>query len=103
MKIKFNVALSEEDQEWQTKEYQEFVKENPMTKKERKALLDWVKDGWSVYDNGDCRAHENGQLYTFLENYRCYDNNEDIWEYAPFMRSDSQEEEKTLDTNDLPF
>lgn len=49
--MKFNRYLPEETRELLEKQYKEYIKQKPMTKKEKKALKEWVKEGHSVYEN----------------------------------------------------
>ena len=50
--MKFNISLPDDVKLILEKQYKDFIKNNTMTKEERKAVLKWVKDGNSVYDNG---------------------------------------------------
>lgn len=68
--MKFNKHISHEVEEFLTTQYKEYIKETPMTKKEMKALREWVKDGHSVYEN-TCGAWADGQVpVEFLTSYR---------------------------------
>ena len=49
--MKFNLHLPTWRQEFLEKQYKEYIKTTPMTKKEQRALREWVKDGNSVYEN----------------------------------------------------
>jgi len=49
--MKFNRYLPEEIREMLEKQYKEYIKQTPMTKKEQRAVREWVKDGHSVYEN----------------------------------------------------
>lgn len=49
--MKFNKYIPEYRREILEKQYKEYIKTTPMTKKEQRALREWVKDGNSVYEN----------------------------------------------------
>ena len=68
--MRFNKHLSSEIEELLTTQYKKYIKETPMTKKEMRALREWVKDGNSVYEN-PCGAWADGQVpVEFLSIYR---------------------------------
>ncbi|MDO4650580.1 MAG: hypothetical protein Q4B26_18250 [Eubacteriales bacterium] len=68
--MKFNKWLPDETREMLEKQYKEYIKVTPMTKKEQRALRDWVKDGNSVYENS-MGAWADGQVpVEFLTIYR---------------------------------
>lgn len=49
--MKFNKHISPELQELLTTQLEEYIKTMPMTEKELRAVREWVKDGYSVYEN----------------------------------------------------
>ena len=49
--MKFNRYLPEWQRELLEKQYKEYIKTTPMTKKEQRVLREWVKDGNSVFEN----------------------------------------------------
>lgn len=68
--MKFNKHLAPEMEEFLTTQYKKYRKETPMTKKEMRALREWVKEGNSVYEN-TCGAWADGQVpVEFLTIYR---------------------------------
>ena len=68
--MKFNKHLSPEVEELLTTQYKKYIKETVMTKKEMRALREWVKDGHSVYEN-TCDGWADGQVpVEFLTVYR---------------------------------
>lgn len=68
--MKFNKHLSPEVEELFTTQYKKYIKETVMTKKEMRALREWVKDGHGVYEN-TCDAWEDGQVpVEYLTVYR---------------------------------
>lgn len=68
--MKFNVSVPKWRQEFLENEYKEYIKKTEMTKKEQRALREWVKDGNSVYENS-CEAWYEGQVpMEFLDVYR---------------------------------
>ncbi len=68
--MKFNKWLPEENREFLEKQYKDYIKVTPMTKKEQRALREWVKDGNSVYENS-VGAWADGQVpIEFLTVYR---------------------------------
>lgn len=68
--MKFNKHISPELEELLTAQYKEYIKKTSMTKKEMRALREWVKDGHSVYEN-TAEAWADGQVpVEFLTIYR---------------------------------
>lgn len=68
--MKFNLHLPIWRQEFLEKQYKEYIKTTPMTKKEQRALREWVKNGNSVYENPS-EAWSDGQVpVEFLTVYR---------------------------------
>lgn len=68
--MKFNISLPLWRKEFLEQEYKEYIKKTPMTKKEQRALREWVKDGNSVYENPS-EAWYDGQIpVEFLSVYR---------------------------------
>ena len=52
--MKFNRYLPRETRELLERQYKEYIKNTPITKKEQRAVREWVKDGHSVYESDDC-------------------------------------------------
>ncbi len=68
--MKFNKYIPLEKREFMEKQYKEYIKITPMTKKEQRVLREWVKDGNSVYENS-MNAWQDGQVpVEFLSVYR---------------------------------
>ena len=68
--MKFNKHVPKEMQEMLETQYKEYIKNTPMTKKEQRAVREWVKDGHSVYENPSS-AWQDGQIpVEFLSVYR---------------------------------
>ena len=68
--MKFNKHVSTELQVILEEQYKEYIKKTPMTKKEQRALREWVKDGNSVYENS-CEAwYDGGMPVEFLDVFR---------------------------------
>ena len=68
--MKFNVDLADDIKEYLEKQYKDYLKKRTMTKKEQRAVREWVKNGNSVYDNPD-GAWLDGQVrMDFLDTYR---------------------------------
>lgn len=68
--MKFNIHLPSWRKEFLEQQYKEYIKTTPMTKKEQRALREWVKDGNSVYENPSV-AWSDGQVpVEFLTVYR---------------------------------
>lgn len=68
--MKFNRYLPLETREFLEKQYKEYIKETPMTKKEQRKLREWVKDGHSVYENASLVWAEGGVPVEFLTVWR---------------------------------
>lgn len=68
--MKFNKYLPLETRELLEKQYKEYIKVTPMTKKEQRAVLEWVKDGNSVYENPSGAWCEGQVPVEFLTIYR---------------------------------
>ena len=68
--MKFNKHLPKEIQEMLEKQYKEYIKNTPMTKKEQRAVREWVKDGNSVYQNPSGAWYEGQVPVEFLTVYR---------------------------------
>ena len=68
--MKFNKYLPLETREILEKQYKEYIKETPMTKKEQRVLREWVKDGHSVYENASLVWAEGGVPVEFLTVWR---------------------------------
>lgn len=68
--MKFNKYLPLETREFLEKQYKEYIKETPMTKKEQRVLREWVKDGHSVYENASLACAEGGVPVEFLTVWR---------------------------------
>lgn len=68
--MKFNIYLPQWRQEFLEQQYKEYIKITPMTKKEQRALREWVKNGNSVYENPS-EAWQDGQVpVEYLTVYR---------------------------------
>ncbi len=68
--MKFNVYLPEETRIFLEEQYKEYFKNTPMTKKEQRAVREWVKDGHSVYENSSGAWYDGGVPIEFLTIYR---------------------------------
>ena len=68
--MKFNKHLPKEIQEMLEKQYKEYIKNTPMTKKEQQAVREWVKDGHSVYENPSSAWYDGQVPVEFLSVYR---------------------------------
>ena len=68
--MKFNRHLSEEVQAVLEQQYKAYIRVTPMTKKEMRALREWVKDGNSVYENSCGAWADGGVPIEFLTVYR---------------------------------
>jgi hypothetical protein len=68
--MKFNVDISDEEKEFLEQEYKEYIKVTPMTKKEQRAVREWVKDGNSVYENYAGGWYDGGVPIEFLTVWR---------------------------------
>ncbi len=68
--MKFNVELPDDMKEYLENQYKEYLKKRTMTKKEQRAVREWVKAGNSVYDN-PAGAWQDGMVRVeFLDMYR---------------------------------
>ena len=68
--MKFNVDLPDDMKEYLENQYKEYLKKRTMTKKEQRAVREWVKAGNSVYDN-PAGAWQDGMVRVeFLDMYR---------------------------------
>ena len=68
--MKFNVDLPDDMKEYLENQYKEYIKKRTMTKKEMRAVREWVKAGNSVYDN-PAGAWQDGMVrMEFLDTYR---------------------------------
>lgn len=68
--MRFNKYLPEEIRNLLENQYKEYIKTTPMTKKEQRALWEWVKDGHSVYENDSCAWYDGQIPVEFLTVYR---------------------------------
>lgn len=68
--MKFNKHLPKETQEMLEKQYKEYIKTTQMTKKEQRAVHEWVKDGHSVYENPSGAWYDGQVPVEFLSVYR---------------------------------
>ncbi|MCR4924186.1 MAG: hypothetical protein K5931_09300 [Lachnospiraceae bacterium] len=68
--MKFKNHVSPELQVFLENEYKEYVKKTPLTKDERKALREWVKEGYSVYENSRGAWYDGQVPVEFIEVYR---------------------------------
>ena len=68
--MKFNVELPDDIKEYLENQYKEYLKKRTMTKKEQRAVREWVKDGNSVYDNPDGAWLDGGVRMEYLDTYR---------------------------------
>ncbi len=55
------------------KEYHDYVKNTPMTEKEKEALWEWVVDGNSVHENPSMSVDEHNHPTDFLDDYRYHE------------------------------
>jgi len=83
--MKFNIHLPQWRKEFLELQYKEYIKETPMTKKEQRALREWVKDGNSVYENPDGAWYDGQAPVEFLTVYR---DNEYIRQHTKGMDSE---------------
>ena len=79
-----------------SEQYQQYVKEVPMTPAERKELQAWVRSGRSPYDNGWYIATEAGIPMDFVNALRM---SEDMVDMIP--EYDTQSDEIVFIPNDL--
>lgn len=68
--MKFNRHLPQEVKDYLEREYNDYVKTTPMTKKERRAVREWVKDGNSVYENDAGGWYDGGVPVEYLTVWR---------------------------------
>lgn len=68
--MKFNPHVPKEHRELLEKQYKEYLKSTPMTKKEQRALREWVKDGHSVFENSCGAWADGGVPIEFLTVFR---------------------------------
>ena len=68
--MKFNKYIPEETRTLLEEQYKDYIKHTPMTKKEQRAVREWVKDGHSVYENSSGGWYDGGVPIPFLEVYR---------------------------------
>lgn len=68
--MKFNVYLPEETKTYLEQQYKEYLKIRPMTKKEQRAVREWVKDGNSVYENPAGIWQDGMVMMEYLDTYR---------------------------------
>ena len=68
--MKFNVKLTDSEQDYLEKQYKEYTEKTAMTDKERDALKEWVMDGNSPYDNPMGLWKDSFHPVEFLEVYR---------------------------------
>lgn len=83
--MKFNKHLPKETQEMLEKQYREYIKTTQMTKKEQRAVREWVKDGHSVYENPSGAWYDGQVPVEFLSIYR---NEEYIRQHTKGMNSE---------------
>lgn len=68
--MKFNKHISLELQELLTTQLKEYIKTTPMTKKELRAVREWVKNGHSVYENMSGAFYDGQVPMEFLTEWR---------------------------------
>jgi hypothetical protein len=68
--MKFNKHISLELQELLTTQLKEYIKTTPMTRKELRAVREWVKDGHSVYENMSGAFYDGQVPVEFLTEWR---------------------------------
>ena len=68
--MKFNVELPDDMKEYLENQYKEYLKKRTMTKKEQRAVREWVKAGNSVYDNPAGAWLDGGVGMEYLDIYR---------------------------------
>ena len=68
--MKFNVELPDDMKEYLENQYKEYLKKRTMTKKEQRAVREWVKAGNSVYDNPAGAWLDGGVRMAYLDIYR---------------------------------
>jgi len=68
--MKFYKYISPELQELLTTQLKEYIKTTPMTKKELRAVREWVKNGHSVYENMSGAFYDGQVPVEFLTEWR---------------------------------
>ena len=68
--MKFNVDLPDDMKEYLENQYKEYLKKRTMTRKEQRAVREWVKAGNSVYDNPAGAWLDGGVRMEYLDIYR---------------------------------
>ncbi|GAB1476247.1 hypothetical protein MASR2M70_22730 [Bacillota bacterium] len=68
--MKFNKHISSELQELLITQLKEYIKTTPMTRKELRAVRDWVKDGHSVYESMSGAFYDGQTPVEFLAEWR---------------------------------
>ena len=68
--MKFNVNLPDDMKEYLENQYKEYLKKRTMTKKEQRAVREWVKAGNSVYDNPAGAWLDGSVRMEYLDIYR---------------------------------
>ena len=68
--MKFNVELPDDIKEYLENQYKDYLKKRTMTKKEQRAVREWVKAGNSVYDNPEGAWLDGGIRVEYLDTYR---------------------------------
>lgn len=68
--MKFNKHVSPEIQELLIAQFKDYIKTTPMTKKELRAVRDWIKDGHSVYENMSGAFYDGQVPVEFLTEWR---------------------------------
>lgn len=71
--MKFNVDLPDDIKEYLETQYKEYLKKRTMSKKEQRAVREWVKNGNSVYDNPEGAWLDGGVRMEYLDTYRDYE------------------------------
>lgn len=66
--MKFNKHISSELQELLITQLKEYIKTTPMTRKELRAVRDWVKDGHSVYESMSGAFYDGQTLWSSWQN-----------------------------------
>ena len=67
--MKFNKYIPLETRMLLERQYKEYIKETPMTDKEKHAVREWVKNGNSVYENSCDAWAESRVPIEFLTEY----------------------------------
>lgn len=68
--MKFNRYLPEAKRKLLEEQYKDYIKHTPMSKKEQRAVREWVKDGHSVYENNSGGWYDGGIPVEFLTVWR---------------------------------